>query len=83
MEGPCEDPKPFFRYLKTVGDQGGEINRAGSHGIGKGAPLACSDLRTIIVSTQWKDKKDIEQSLVQGRAVLMSYEENNKVYKEL
>lgn len=81
MEGPCEDPKPFFRYLKTVGDQGGQTNRAGSHGIGKGAPLACSDLRTIIVSTKWMDEKKNEQALVQGRAVLMSYEENGKVYK--
>jgi hypothetical protein len=52
----------------------------GSHGIGKAAPLACSDLRTIFVSTIWKEKRHTK-SLVQGRAVLMSFTKSDGIYK--
>lgn len=80
MKGPCEPGKPFYQYLKTVGQSGGDSNRAGSHGIGKAAPLACSDLRTIFVSTVW-DENGEQKGLVQGRAVLMSFEREDGIYK--
>jgi hypothetical protein len=80
MAGPCEPGKPFYQYLKTVGQSGGNTNRAGSHGLGKAAPLACSDLRTIFVSTVWTEKKKTF-GLVQGRAVLMSFRRKDGIYK--
>lgn len=80
MQGPCQPGKPFYQYLKTVGQSGGATNRAGSHGIGKAAPLACSDLRTIFVSTVWEEGGH-RKSLVQGRAVLMSFKRDDGIYK--
>lgn len=80
MPGPCIPGKPFYQYLKTVGQSGGSINRGGSHGIGKAAPLACSDLRTIFVSTVWKEGLQT-RDLVQGRAVLMSFEKDGRIHK--
>jgi hypothetical protein len=80
MKGPCQRGKPFYQYLKTVGQSGGDSNRAGSHGIGKAAPLACSDLRTIFVSTVWEEEGQ-KKALVQGRAVLMSFERDGKIHK--
>jgi hypothetical protein len=80
MKGPCEPGEPFYQYLKAVGQSGGGSNRAGSHGIGKAAPLACSDRRTIFVSTVWKEKKQAK-GLVQGRAVLMSFTKPDGIYK--
>jgi hypothetical protein len=81
MRGPCVVGKPFYQYLKTVGQSGGDTNRAGSHGIGKAAPLACSDLRTIFVSTVWEEEDGQTRSLVQGRAVLMSFERDGGICK--
>lgn len=80
MEGPCEPGYPFYNYVKAVGQSGGSTARAGSHGLGKGAPLACSTLRSIIVSTKWKGKNGVE-GLLQGRAVLMSFRKGKKIYK--
>lgn len=80
MQGPCVPGKPFYQYLKSVGQSGGSSNRAGSHGIGKAAPLACSDLRTIFVSTVWNGAHKLE-GLVQGRAVLMSFQKKDAIYK--
>ncbi|WP_027127958.1 hypothetical protein [Fusobacterium perfoetens] len=56
-----------------VSDKGG--NSGGSFGIGKSAPFACSDLRTIFYSTI--DKDGIEAS--QGVANLVSFEESGYV----
>jgi hypothetical protein len=80
MDGPCEPGNPFYNYVKAVGQSGGSTARAGSHGLGKGAPLACSTLRSIIVATKWKGKKGVE-GLLQGRAVLMSFRKGQKIYK--
>lgn len=79
MPGPCILGKPFHQYLKTVGQSGGNYDRGGSHGIGKAAPLACSDLRTIFVSTVWHDEL-VSRNLAQGRAVLMSFERNGRIH---
>ena len=62
--------QPFLKYMKSKGSSGGDQNRAGSHGIGKAAPLATTPLRTIYVGTMWKEKSGIK-TLYQGRARLM------------
>jgi hypothetical protein len=80
MPGPCEPGKSFYNYVKAVGQSNGSIDRAGSHGLGKGAPLACSALRSIVVSTKWATETT-EHGLIQGRAVLMSHKKNGKIYK--
>jgi len=80
MEGPCEPGMPFYNYVKAVGQSGGSTARAGSHGLGKGAPLACSTLRSIIVATKWTANGSVH-GLLQGRAVLMSFRKNGKIYK--
>ncbi len=78
MVGPCEDGKPFHTYLKTEGVSI-EPGRAGSHGLGKAAPLANSLLRTIFVSTHWQDSNDF-RFLCQGRATLMTHAINNEAF---
>lgn len=80
MPGPCEPGKSFYNYVKAVGQSNGSVDRAGSHGLGKGAPLACSALRSIVVSTKWATETT-EHGLIQGRAVLMSHRKNGKIYK--
>jgi hypothetical protein len=80
MEGPCEQGRPFYNYVKAVGQSGGSTERAGSHGLGKGAPLACSTLRSIVVATRWQHGR-AEKGLLQGRAVLMSFAKAGKIYK--
>ena len=62
--------QPFLKYMKSKGSSGGDQNRAGSHGIGKAAPLATTPLRTIYVGTMWKEQSGIK-TLYQGRARLM------------
>ncbi len=62
---------PLFRYIKATGSSGGSQARAGSHGLGKAAPLASSPLRTIYVSTFWDDEGEIKRHY-QGRTRLMS-----------
>ena len=62
----------FYTFLKTMGASDDDPDRVGSHGMGKNAPLATSALRTIIVSSIWKDKESGNlEDAVQGRTVLM------------
>lgn len=74
MEGPCEPGKPLYKYLKAKGQGGKSFDGArGSHGQGKAAPILCSQLHTILVSSNWKQK-----NLVMGRATLSSHYGDNK-----
>jgi len=74
MEGPCEPGKPLYKYMKAKGQGGKSFDGArGSHGQGKAAPILCSQLHTIFVSTNWKNK-----NLVMGRATLSSHYGKNK-----
>ena len=69
MEGPCEPGKPLYKYLKAKGQGGKSFDGArGSHGQGKAAPILCSQLHTILVSSKWEQK-----NLVMGRATLSSH----------
>ena len=62
----------FFRYMKASGSSGGDQNRAGSHGLGKAAPLATTPLRTIFVSSCFQDDASRPTTIYQGRCRLMS-----------
>lgn len=75
VEGPCENGKPFFAFMKASGQSKKSSNEAtGSFGIGKFAPFTVSGLRTVFVSTIWKDNEDNWHHYVQGKSILMSHE---------
>ena len=81
MAGPPDEVgSPFFSYLKASGHSQDSAERTGSHGLGKFAPLSSTVLRTIVVSTRWLEN-GAEQSLIQGRANLMSHEDDKNRYK--
>jgi len=73
MPGPCEEGRPFHTFIKTDGSSGGDQERRGSHGFGKNAPLCCSAIRTMFVSTMWENN-GLKKQLVQGRTTLMSHQ---------
>ncbi|NBB80535.1 MAG: hypothetical protein GVY36_14015 [Verrucomicrobia bacterium] len=81
LEGPSTNGTPFYAYLKAKGqsrkpsgpDQGGKSS-LGSYGIGKFAPYAASALRTIFVSTVYKDENGECKQLTQGKSILMSHD---------
>lgn len=68
----------LHRYIKAVGSSGGSQDRAGSHGLGKAAPIATSPLRTIFVSTLWQEQSSIN-ARYQGRTRLMSLADHEGV----
>ena len=74
MEGPDIKTKAFHSYMKTEGNASGGNQRGGSHGHGKAAPLALSTLRSILVSTAWKDENGSLKKLFQGRSTLMTHQ---------
>ncbi len=71
--GPCENGTPFFAMLKATGQSQKPGTSTGSYGIGKFAPFAVSELRTVFVSTVWEDASDALHHYVQGKSVLMSH----------
>jgi hypothetical protein len=79
-QGVSDTSSSFFRYMKATGSSGGDQSRAGSHGLGKAAPLATTPLRTIFVATCWDEKGIGLKSLYQGRCRLMSRNVDGKIY---
>ena len=73
LSGPCENGTPFFAMLKATGQSQKPGTSTGSYGIGKFAPFAVSELRTVFVSTVWKDEERKLHHYVQGKSVLMSH----------
>ena len=73
--GPCELPHPFFVFVKARGQSIKPSDTAGgSFGIGKHAPFALSDLRTIFVSTGYENNgKRVDYA--QGKSILMSHDQ--------
>ncbi len=65
----CSENSPFFNYIKTEGESGGDQTRGGSHGLGKNAPLVQSQVRTIFACTRFKEKGTLK-TLLQGRCQL-------------
>ncbi|WP_160012478.1 hypothetical protein [Rhizobium sp. 18055] len=79
VKGPCENGRPFFALLKATGQSQKSDTSTGSYGIGKLAPFTVSGLRTVFVSTVWKDDQDTWHHYVQGKSVLMSHYDGKKV----
>lgn len=83
--GPCRKGSPFYALLKAKGQSNKpSATSSGSYGIGKFAPYAVSALRTVFVSTIYKnkdkdgkDKGELVQ-LTQGKSILMSHEVGDK-----
>lgn len=64
---------PWSRLVKEVGSSNKDKTSGGSFGIGKSAPFACSDLRTVFYSS--KDKEGINSNI--GVAKLVSFKNEN------
>lgn len=73
LTGPCRNGTPYFAMLKATGQSQKPGTSTGSYGIGKFAPFAVSELRTVFVSTVWSGAKGKLQHYVQGKSVLMSH----------
>ncbi len=79
MEGPCENGKPFYAFVKAKGQsRKGSLAAAGSYGIGKFAPYSASNTRTIFVSTIYQDDSGEYRQLTQGKSILMSHDVGGK-----
>jgi len=79
MKGPSKNGTPFYAFMKAKGQSRKENDSAsGSYGIGKFAPYAVSNIRTIFVSTIYKDDSGKLQQLTQGKSVLMSHDQKGK-----
>lgn len=75
MRGPSINGTPFYAFIKAEGQSKKDSETAsGSYGIGKFAPYATSELRTIFVSTIYKDEEGVFHQLTQGKSLLMSHD---------
>lgn len=76
IRGPCKKGTPYFAFMKATGLSKKELQDddagLGSYGIGKFAPFAVSQLRTLFVSTVYQDGKTFRQ-LTQGKTLLTSH----------
>lgn len=77
IPGPCKKGTSYHAFMKSTGtSKKADITSGGSFGIGKNAPYAVSDFRTIFLLTNYKDGAGNLQQLVQGKSILMSHEKN-------
>lgn len=83
VAGPCQNGTPYFALMKASGQSKKDSATAtGSFGIGKFAPYTVSNLRTVFLTTVWKDDisgKEIQY--VQGKAILMSHQNGSAVHR--
>jgi hypothetical protein len=80
ISGPCENGTPYFAFMKATGQskKAGDTG-LGSFGIGKYAPFAVSNIRTVMISTVSKPAgKPNLVHYVQGKALLMSHHDGKK-----
>ena len=76
MRGPAEYGSPFFAFMKARGQSRKDSETAGgSYGIGKLAPYAVSKIRTIFVSTVFRNQKGRYLQYTQGKSILMSHDD--------
>jgi hypothetical protein len=76
MSGPCRNGTPFFAFMKAHGQsKKSSATELGSFGIGKFAPYAVSNLRTVFVSTVYEDSKEGLVRLTQGKSIFMSHDD--------
>ena len=82
VSGPCQNGTPYYALMKASGQsKKSQSTAAGSYGIGKYAPFAVSELRTIFVTTVWKGADGWHQ-YVQGKSILMSHKDKAGKTKE-
>lgn len=75
MKGPSTNGTPFYAFMKAKGQSKKPNDTAGgSYGIGKFAPYAVSNLRTIFISTVYEDDSGKLTQLTQGKSILMSHD---------
>lgn len=75
MKGPSTNGTPFYAFMKAKGQSKKANDTAGgSYGIGKFAPYAVSNIRTIFLSTIYKDDTGKLIQLTQGKSILMSHD---------
>lgn len=81
IKGPCENQTAYHAFMKAKGLSHKESEVAsGSYGIGKLAPYAVSELRTVFVSTIYKDGDNFSQ-LTQGKTILTSHKNKKQEVK--
>jgi hypothetical protein len=74
MRGPCVSGTNYHAFMKATGEGVKSSQTAGgSYGIGKNAPYAVSELRTIIVSTAFLDNEGLVKTYFQAKSILMSH----------
>ena len=76
-DGKGDDLKTgqWHRLVKATGRSAKDSNTAGgSYGIGKNAPFAVSELRTVFYSTRCKDSGGRVCEMAQGKAILVSHD---------
>lgn len=75
MRGPCKNGTPFYAFMKAKGQsKKDDETSSGSFGIGKFAPYASSEIRTVFASTIYEDSPGECKQLSQGKALLMSHD---------
>jgi hypothetical protein len=76
VRGPCKKGTAYFAFMKATGlskkEVGDDDTGLGSYGIGKFAPFAVSQLRTVFVSSVYQEGKSYRQ-LTQGKSLLTSH----------
>jgi hypothetical protein len=84
IPGPCEVRTPYHSFMKSTGVSNKRDQTAGgSFGIGKNAPFALSEFRTILLRTRYRDSQGDLQELVQGKSVLMSHDVEGTRYSNI
>lgn len=79
MQGPSRNGTPYYAFMKAKGQSKKDSSVAtGSYGIGKFAPYAASQIRTIFVSTVFQSSSGEHQQYTQGKSVLMSHDLDGK-----
>jgi hypothetical protein len=77
MRGPSRNGTPFYAFTKAPGQsKKPDPTATGSFGIGKNAPYAVSALRTVFVSTVYRAESCELKRLTQGKAILMSHDDD-------
>lgn len=82
IAGPCERGTPYHAFMKATGESvKPTLDAGGSFGIGKNAPYAVSELRTIFVSTAFRNRGGNIEQFFQGKSVLMSHEDGENTHR--
>lgn len=75
MKGPSTNGTPYYAFMKAKGQsRKANDSASGSYGIGKFAPYAVSNVRTIFVSTIYQEDSGEFVQLTQGKSILMSHD---------